>query len=98
MRLQGNSSLTVLYFLKVNALNRECDSKEKTHFVVNLALNSFLIVKLAYLPKQVEESCDCHVHSVFKEMTKFGLKSKNLGLPSAWILTLNQYFSDFSVM
>ena len=63
MRLQGNSSLTVLYFLKVNALNRESDSKEKTHFVVNLALNSFLIVKLAYLPKQVEESCDCHVHS-----------------------------------
>ena len=102
-RLLGNSSLTLGFsqskFIK-SRLQGGSDSKEKTCFVVNLALNWFLIMKLAYFPKQVEESCDHHVHSisVFKEMTKFGLKSKNSGLLSAWILTLNQCFSDSSVM
>lgn len=36
-------------------------------------------MKQTFLPKQVEESCDCHVHaiSVFKESTKFVFQNKN---------------------
>lgn len=60
-----------------------------------MALNYFLGVKLTFLVKQVEESCDCDAHPtpVFKEITRFEFENKNPVSPP-----LNRCCSDFSVM